>query len=128
MVALVSLTAAKQQLSIDPTFTLDDSYITALIEAASGAVINYLKDRADRYLDSSGGFSSSGGFESSAGFASDSSLTDPPDFAGPVAQAVLIYVGILYRDRDGAEMEKWDNYPPAPVRALLYPLRKPALG
>ena len=116
MVALVSLTAAKQQLAIDPTFTLDDSYITALIEAASGAVINYLKDKADTYLDSSGGFTT------------DTSLADPPDFAAPVAQAVLIYVGILYRDRDGAEMEKWDNYPPAPVRALLYPLRKPALG
>ena len=116
MVALVSLESAKQQMSIDPTFTLDDTYILALIEAASGAVINYLKDRADLYLDSS------------AGWASDSSTTDPPDFAGPVSQAVLIYVAVMYRDRDGSEMEKWDNYPPAPVRALLYPLRKPALG
>lgn len=116
MVALVSVAAAKQQMNIDPTFTLDDTYIAALVEAASGAVINYLKDRADLYLDSS------------AGFASDSSTTDPPDYAGPVAQAVLIYVAILYRDRDGSEMEKWDNYPPAPVRALLYPLRIPALG
>jgi hypothetical protein len=116
MVALVSLDSAKQQLNIDPAFILDDTYLLALIEAASGAVINYLKERADVYLDSSGGY------------ASDSSLTDPPDFASPVGQAVLIYVAIMYRDRDGSEMDKWDNYPPAPVRALLYPLRKPALG
>lgn len=114
MVALVSVESAKQQMSIDPTFTLDDAYIGALIEAASGAVINYLKDRADLYLDSS------------AGWASDSSTTDPPDYAGPVAQAVLCYVAVLYRDREGETFK--DNYPPAVVRALLYPLRKPALG
>lgn len=114
MVALVSLAAAKRHCNLAADFTLDDTYIQELIEAASGEVINYLKGRADRFLDSSGGF------------ATDTSITDPPDFA-PIGQAVLVYVAIMYKDREG-ESHKSGNYLPDPVQAKLFPLRKPALG
>ena len=114
MVALCTLQEAKDQIGVD--HDLDDSMITGMIVAASGAVINYLKSDADRYLDSSGNIGT------------DTSITDPPDFA-LIVQATLILTAIFYRDREGGDVNQWPHgYLPPVITSLLYPLRKPALG
>ena len=64
---LCTVPEAKAQIGLD--HDLDDAMVEEMIEAASGAVINYLKGDADRYLDSSGNLGT------------DTSITDPPDFA-----------------------------------------------
>ena len=52
MILLCTVPEAKAQIGLD--HDLDDAMVEEMIEAASGAVINYLKGDADRYLDSSG--------------------------------------------------------------------------
>lgn len=111
MVMLVSLDQAKQRLRFD--HDEDDNDLTLMIEGASAAVLNYLK--SDQvFVDSFGDVES--------------------DSAGPIVpheiqNATLMLVGILSRDRDGEEMEKWQHgLLPFPVLALLYPLRDPALS
>jgi len=119
----VTLARAKQHLNMD--HDEDDNLIEVYVQAASGAVKNYLKSASpyeverdsndDPILDSSG---------------------DPVyvvDSAGdklvsyPVQAAVLLMVGFLYKDRDENPDSAFDRgYLPRPVTALLYPLRDPA--
>lgn len=119
----VTLDRAKQHLNMD--HDEDDTLIEVYVQAASGAVKNYLKSASpyeverdsndDPILDSSG---------------------DPiyvEDSAGdklvsyPVQAAVLLMVGFLYKDRDENPDSAFDRgYLPRPVTALLYPLRDPA--
>lgn len=119
----VTMARAKQHLNMD--HDEDDNLIEVYVQAASGAVKNYLKSASpyeverdsndDPILDSSG---------------------DPMyvvDSAGdklvsyPVQAAVLLMVGFLYKDRDENPDSAFDRgYLPKPVTALLYALRDPA--
>jgi hypothetical protein len=114
VILLCTVPEAKAQIGLD--HDLDDAMVEEMIEAASGAVINYLKGDADRYLDSSGNLGT------------DTSITDPPDFA-PVKRAAIKLTEIFYNDRNGGPAATWPHgYLPPIITSILYPLRKPALG
>lgn len=123
---LVSLQEAKDNMYV--TFTASDEDIKLKIAAASGAVLNYLKGRSKLYVvetDSDGT-----PLQDSSG---DPIYERDSDGArlirSEVKHATLLLVGIFFRDRDGAEAEKWEQgYLPKPVTALLYPLRDPAIA
>lgn len=121
----VTLERAKAHLNMD--HDEDDTLITAYIQAASGAVKNYLKSASpyevdrdsndDPILDSNG----------DPEYVRDSSGDKVIRFE--VEAAVLLMVGHLYKDRDeNAEGAFEQSYLPKPVTALLYPLRTPALA
>ena len=109
MAAFVTLDEVKPSLRID--FDDDDALLSMLIEAATGAVINYLKSAADQYLDSGG------------------EVPSGMEIPAEIRFATIFLVGVMYRspdqDQDGA-FER--GYLPMPVTALLYPLRDPALA
>ena len=107
--AFVTLEETKAALRIDHDD--DDTLLSALIEAATGAVINYLKSAADEYLDSGG------------------SVPSGEDIPPVIKTATIILVGYLYRNPDQDPDKDFERgYLPAPVTALLYPLRDPALA
>lgn len=111
---LVTLEQARQHLRSDSVD--DDLDLTEKIMGASNAVLNYLKSGADAFLDSSGEV------------ITDSS-GDPVGVPYAVRAATLLMVGYLYRYRDENESGEFERgYLPAPVTALLYPLRDPALA
>lgn len=121
----VTLERAKAHLGMDHDD--DDTLIGAYIVAASGAVKNYLKSSSpyeverdsndDPILDGNG----------DPEYVRDSSGDKVVTL--PVQQATLLLIGYFYKDRDenpdGAFAQ---GYLPAPVTALLYPLRDPALA
>lgn len=107
MVMLVELEQAKVRLRF-PEQDFEDDDIELAIHGASAAVLTYLKVPHDNYDDSSG---------------------NTVDVPYVVINAVIMLVGIWKRDPSGVEMEKWQQgYLPAPVTALLYPLRDPSLA
>lgn len=119
----VTLARAKQHLNMD--HDEDDTLIEVYVQAASGAVKNYLKSASpyeverdsndDPTLDSSG----------DPVYVVDSSGDKLVSY--PVQAAVLLMVGFLYKDRDENPDSAFDRgYLPRPVTALLYPLRDPA--
>jgi hypothetical protein len=121
----VTLVRAKQHLNMD--HNEDDTLIEVYIQAASGAVKNYLKSSSpyeverdsndDPILDSSG----------DPIYVVDSSGDKLVSY--PVQAAVLLMVGFLYKDRDENPDQAFSaGYLPKPVTALLYPLRDPALA
>lgn len=121
----VTLARAKQHLNMD--HDEDDNLIEVYVQAASGAVKNYLKSASpyeverdsndDPILDSSG----------DPVYVEDSAGDKLVSY--PVQAAVLLTVGFLYKDRDENPDSAFDRgYLPKPVTALLYPLRKPALA
>ena len=115
----VSLCEAKDQLNQDQDH--DDSKILLLIQAASGAVKNYLKD-ASVYEPLR---------NSDEDVIYDSDGIAEVDFTNQevrmeVKQAVLILVEMYYDRSKGLESAPL-GYLPAPVMNLLYPLRDPAL-
>lgn len=123
---IVTLEQAKANLLVD--FDTYDADITLKIKSASGMVLNYLKNRKKLYemeLDDDG-------------IEILDSQGDPIyvlDSQGArivrdeVKHAVLILVGMFFRDRDGVEAKDWaPGFLPAPVTAILYPLRDPALA
>lgn len=121
----VTLARAKQHLNMD--HDEDDTLIEVYVQAASGAVKNYLKSASpyeverdsndDPILDSSG----------DPVYVVDSSGDKLISY--PVKAAVLLMVGFLYKDRDeNPDQAFQQGYLPKPVTALLYPLRKPALA
>jgi hypothetical protein len=111
---LVTLEQAKQHLRVD--FDDEDGDITLKIHAASGAVMNYLKSGADAFLDSAGDL------------VTDSN-GDPVGVPFEVQAATLLMTGYLYKDRDQNSDGAFSmGYLPAPVTALLYPLRDPAIA
>lgn len=114
-IALISLAAAKEHIRIDEDAD-EDTDLQLKINAASQAVINYLKDRATVVLSLD-----------SSGEPEQDSSGEPTGIPANVQMAVLLLTGIFYRDRDGQEMSKWaPGYLPPPVTALLYPNRDPA--
>lgn len=108
---IITLAEVKAALRIDHTD--DDVMLQALIDAATGAVVNYLKAQAEELIPIPSG--------SSEG---DLIVTNPE-----IKQAAIILVGMWYRNPDGDQEKNFDRgYLPAPVTALLYPLRDPALA
>lgn len=121
----VTVARAKQHLNMD--HDEDDNLIEVYVQAASGAVKNYLKSASpyeierdsndDPILDSS----------SDPVYVEDSAGDKLVSY--PVQAAVLLMVGFLYKDRDENPDQAFQaGYLPKPVTALLYPLRKPALA
>lgn len=114
MIELVTLDAVKNRLKVDGT--ADDSNLQGLIYGASRMVLNYLKLDESAYLNSDG----------TMDLNSDNAYDEVPE---EVAVATILLVGILYRDPDGTEMEKWQHgYLPVPVMSILYPLRDPSVA
>lgn len=85
MVMLVTLDQASDHIRRDTTD--DDNDLTIKIEAASEAVLNYIDDHT--FLDSTG-------------FPETDSAGQILGVPKPIQQAVLLIVGMLYSDRDGA--------------------------
>lgn len=114
MAMLVSLEQARTHLRID---TSDgDTDLTLKIKGASRAVLEYIKNGADPFTDSTGE-----PYEDSNGVA----LGIPED----VQSATLFLLGYLDRnrasDKDGGFDRGWL---PDPVTALLCPYRTPSLA
>lgn len=106
MVALVTLDNVKDRLKFDGNE--EDLDLTLMIQGASEAVLNYLGLAHTVYDDSNG---------------------NAVDVPAAVVNAVLMLIGILKRDSDGADMKGWEmGYLPFPVTALLYPLRDPVVA
>lgn len=102
---LITLQEAKDHLRIDTTD--EDTHLELLVNAASDAVLNYLKIDGLVYYDSS----------------------DILDVPYAVKAATLLMTGYLYRLRDNNEGGEYQQgYLPMPVTALLYPLRDPAIA
>jgi hypothetical protein len=113
MTMLVTLDQAKAHVQLDHDDADDD--IELKVHAASGAVLAYLKISADIYVDADDEL-----IEDSTG-----ALVIPAQ----VQQAVLYLTGMMFKDRDGKDTALWQQgYLPAPITALLYPLRDPALA
>jgi hypothetical protein len=113
MVMLVSLQQAKDHLRVDGS--ADDNDLTLKIHAASGAVLNYIRNGADAFTDS-------------AGEAIVDSNDNPIGIPYEVQAATLLMLGYLYRMRDNNEGGEFEmGYLPKPVTALLYPYRVPSL-
>jgi hypothetical protein len=109
---LVTLEQVKAHLRI--VHSSDDVDLTGKIHAASAAVIEYLKDGALEFLDSSGRVE----VDSSG---------DPVGVPDVVQTATLIMVGYLNKDRDEDTDHAYEmGYLPKPVMAMLYRKRDPA--
>jgi uncharacterized phage protein (predicted DNA packaging) len=103
---LVDLDNVKTALRIDGSD--DDNRLNLLITTASRSVINYLKSQAAVVLDVTDAFGDS-----------------PPTVTEEVRHATILLVDYYYRgDFEGAD----GTTLPAPVTALLYQLRDPALA
>jgi hypothetical protein len=122
---LVTLQEARDHLRSDTT--ADDSDLTLKINAASGAVLNYLKGASPWQYE----------YDSNLGVQLDSAQQPIPflDSNGQkilrweVRAAVLLMVGYLYKDRDeNPDGEYEQGYLPKPITAILYPLRDPAVA
>lgn len=114
MVMLVSLDQASNHLRRDTD--ADDADLELKIEAASRAVLNYLKDAEilSTFLNSDG----------DVDYESDGIPIDVPQ---EIQQATLLLVGYFYKNRDSSSDFQMGYLPPA-VMALLYPLRDPAIA
>ena len=116
----VTLTEAKSHLRVD--FCNDDDHINILIEGASAAVKNYLKDfsayEGERDTDDDYVVDSNG----------EPEIDLPRVIKQEVKVAVLIMVGEWYKNREGTGEGYAYGRLPDPVVAILYPLRDPALA
>lgn len=116
---------AKRQLEIPSSMTAHDTLLNQLILAASASVKNYLGDKS-AYLPDFDRDDEPVELDSNlepvlSSFGDDDKSTQ---VRPEIKQAVLILVAMFFRDRD--ETGSFEgNYLPAPVRALLYPLRDP---
>ncbi|WP_447639575.1 head-tail connector protein [Pandoraea norimbergensis] len=109
---LVTLEQVKAHLRI--VHSSDDDDLTGKIHAASALVVQYLKEGAMEFLDSSGSVEID-----SAG--------DPVGVPDDVQVATLIMVGYLNKDRDEDPDRAYEmGYLPKPVMAMLYRKRDPA--
>lgn len=107
---LVNLDQAKAHLRVD--HDEDDDDIQQKIEAASAAVVTYLKSGADSFVDTSGEV-----------------IADVPQ---DVQFATLLLVGHFYKNREAQADDPVPvfgyGYLPRGVMALLYPYRIPTLA
>lgn len=103
---IVSLEQVKDHLRID--HDAEDADLTLKIQAASLMILEYVRRSESDYEQDS---------------------DDVLDVPYSMKMACLIMVGILYRDRDGTESDKWQQgYLPFSVTALIYNLRDPAVS
>lgn len=121
------LDEAKAQLRIVLSDTSQDAHIDQLILSASAMVKNYMGDKSvympaldddDEPLELDSNYEPV--------LESFDSATKDEMVRPEVKQAVLILVSELYRFREG-DGNFDGNYLPATVRAILYPLRDPAI-
>lgn len=115
MIELVTIEQARAYVQI--VGEDQDPKLLQMIRGASAMVMDFLKLDDSAYLNSDGTMdvdSETGGY------------FEVPD---RVQSSVLYLVGILFRDPDGVEMEKWrPGWLPAPVVSMLNSLRTPTLG
>lgn len=104
---LVSLDDVKEQSRI--TYDAEDNRLVGMVEAASGAVLNYIDGAHAPTIDSNG-------------------EVDFDTVLPVVHQAVLMCVDDMFTNRGGSGWENEANYLPPAVVALLYPLRFPAMA
>ena len=110
---LVPVARVKQALHIDEAD--DDWVIEAYTAAASMAIVGYLKGEAGDFL----------GIDSPPNSPPDDLTTVDPR----VVAAVIVLVGIIYREPDGDEAKNFSHGNlPWVVTALLYPLRVPTVA
>lgn len=111
---LVTLQQASDHLRRDTD--ADDNDLELKIEAASEAVMAYLKSGADVFTDS-------------AGDVPVDTAGDPVGVPRWAQAATLIMIGYMYKDRDSNTDGAYEmGYLPKPVTALLYPHRDPSLA
>lgn len=104
-IPFATLTELKSSLRILPTETEDDAILELLLKAASKSVANYLKSAAAPLL------------------LPDAEI--PPE----VVVSTIMLVGFLYRSPDQDPDRYFERgYLPAPITALLCPLRDPAVA
>lgn len=115
---LVALATARSWVRLDTTD--DDAILEAVITSASDLVVNYLGAEAlERLLL----------LDSNGLIPEDSNGVIAVDVPGAVLGAVRYLVAWIYRNRDADPDEAFaPGYLPAPVTAMLYPLRDPALA
>lgn len=120
MTMLVGLAETKARLRFD--HDAEDADLTLLIQAASQMVLNYLKMDESEFAGSE--------YDTDGDYPTDTDGVLIGMDAFPDVRAATIYlVGVLKRDPDGAEMDKWEHgYLPRPVMAMLYTLRDPAIA
>lgn len=127
--AYVELAEAKRQLRIVLTDSTQDDHLYDLIFAASAIVKNYMGDKSvyqpvfdndDEPVEQDSNYEPV--LESYTEGTLSKSLTVRPE----VKQAVLVLISELFKNREG-DGNFDGNYLPATVRAILYPLRDPAL-
>lgn len=108
MVALVTLDDVKRSSGV--TFSDDDQLLAFHVDAASAAIIRYMKSAADDYFDEEGELV-------------------PENIPDEVRHATIYLVGVFYRNPDGDDGGDFaDGMLPKPVRAMLSMLRDPALA
>ena len=108
---LVTVEEAAAHLRIDYT---PDGDLELKVAAASGAVLAYLKSATDAWILDGELILDGGG---------------APLLPVQVKQATLLLIGYFHKDRDEDSSGAFQmGYLPAPVMALLYPLRDPALA
>lgn len=111
---LITLDYAKRHLEMD--HDEDDLLISLYIEAASEAIVAYLKDGAGSFLDSSGG-------------PEYNEFDEPIGIPKRVQIATMILVGYFYKNRDENPVEAFEyGFLPKPVMAVLHQMRDPALA
>lgn len=109
MAYLVSLSDVKSALRLD--FDDNDPSLTLMIEASSGAVLNYLKSAGSQYVGI------------------DGEVLPDVVVPAPIQAATIYLVGHMLRNPDNDTEGAFEQgYLPRPVTALLYPLRDPALA
>jgi hypothetical protein len=113
-IKLVTLQQASDHLRRDTD--ADDNDLILKIEAASRAVLNYLKVDGMAFLELD-----------SAGDVELDSAGDALGVPEEVKAATLLLLSSFYSDRSGQSSGFRMGYLPEPVTALLYPLRKPAM-
>lgn len=142
---LVTLDEARRHLRLDVDVdsngdSPDDPDLRLKIAGASAAVLNYLKIRrnlwvrvyetdtaGDEVLDSNGDPVPAVDTDGKPIYVVDSN--GDRLIADPIKSATLLMLGFLYRDRDENADKAFEmGYLPAPVTALLYPLRDPAVS
>lgn len=124
-----TLAEAKRQLRIPTADTTQDEHINQLILAASHMVKNYMADFSVYQValdDDDEPVERDSNYEPVLESFGDSNLEKDQRVLPEVKQAVLVLVAELFRNREG-DGNFEGNYLPATVRAILYPLRDPAI-
>lgn len=127
MIAFVTLAQAKAQLYLLEDETADDALLNGLIAAASGAVKRYLKTASpfQPVLDSN----YDAEVDSNGAVVYELDSNGDKIVLPEVEQATLLLIGYFYKNRDDNPDSAFDRgYLPAPVTALLYPLRTPTVA